>query len=603
MSMKRFSSFLVVLLICFAAIAAPSRRNIVTVNQSDGTSLNVVLQGDERLHYYATADDGVVVTQGEHGCFYYAALTDEGHLQPTGRLAHNEPQRSAEERALLLQLNSVEMPAKMAERSAAKGRVRQAAGQTQVPNNGGVRIPVILVQFQDVKFREGEEAKQKYEQRMNGVNYKGDGGYGSVKDYFVAQSDSLFMPQFDVIGPITTDNKMQYYGENDQTGSDKRVGEMIEEACRKAKTAGFVDDFSVYDNDGDKEVDVVYIIYAGFGEAVTGADPNTVWPHQWELASAIGRSLTLDEVKLNKYACNNELFGTTSMDYGIDGIGTFCHEFSHCLGLPDFYDTRGSNFGMDVWSVMDYGCYNNMGKTPCNYTAYEREFMGWMPIQTVSGTTSVTLGELHETKMAYRVYNEADKTGNEYFIFENRQRVGWDGYLNGHGMLLIQVDYKASDWLNNTVNVVAKRQRMRFIPADSTYVATGSSYAGDLFPGSAAAVSRDLEPYTYNKPGTGEGKWVASINNIKEEKEIITMDFNIESSGIERVAVGGEAFSYYSDKEGLVISVAEDTEACIYTIEGKAIRTVRLSGGENRVSLAKGIYIVRVGNSLYKLIV
>jgi M6 family metalloprotease-like protein len=208
----------------------------------------------------------------------------------------------------------------------------------EVPATGEVRVPVLLVQYSDVKLS-SENPKTAFEGHINGEDYKDEGGYGSVREYFVDQSEGKFMPQFDIIGPITLSNPMEYYGGNDAQGNDKNAREMVQEACQNADV-----DFSQYDNNGDGYVDIVYIIYAGYGEASNVAQlENTIWPHQWQLETA----LSLDGVKISKYACNNELDGYQGNE--LDGIGTFCHEFSHCLGLPDFYPTGDDQtpFGME----------------------------------------------------------------------------------------------------------------------------------------------------------------------------------------------------------------------------------------------------------------
>ena len=58
---------------------------------------------------------------------------------------------------------------------------------------------------------------------------------------------------------------------------------------------------------------------------------------EWELSDPTnyGRSVKLDGVTVDTYACGSELMGISGKT--LDGIGTMCHEYSHCLGLPDFY--------------------------------------------------------------------------------------------------------------------------------------------------------------------------------------------------------------------------------------------------------------------------
>lgn len=146
---------------------------------------------------------------------------------------------------------------------------------------------------------------------------------------------------------------------------------MVAEACLAADSEV---NFADYDWDGDGEVDQVFVLYAGLGEAA-GGDDDTVWPHMWNLSSSDYRkSLTLDNVKVDTYACSSEMtkdYDTFGYPDIVSGIGTFCHEFSHCLGYPDMYDMNYKNFGMATWDLMDYGNYNGKGFIPSGYTAYE----------------------------------------------------------------------------------------------------------------------------------------------------------------------------------------------------------------------------------------
>ena len=105
---------------------------------------------------------------------------------------------------------------------------------------------------------------------------------------------------------------------------------MVVEACKAID--GQVD-FRDYDLYGNGEVDSVYFIYAGKGEA-DGGDAGTIWPHSWNLSDQ-GRSLNLDGVDIQGYACSPELDGSGKLN----GMGTPCHEFAHVLGLPDLYCT------------------------------------------------------------------------------------------------------------------------------------------------------------------------------------------------------------------------------------------------------------------------
>ena len=493
--------------------AVPAKRISLEVKQPDGTVLTLTQGGDEHFHYLMTEDH--VMVQHRDGAYYYAQMIDN-QVMPSERLAHACALRSTDEVRFVEALPSVsEICGRVLQSESRAQRMRAAKPQKagEVPMTGEVHVPVLLVQYADVKFSSADP-KVAFEGHINGDDYKAEGGYGSVKEFFEDQSEGKFMPKFEIIGPITLGSKMEYYGGNDANGNDKNARGMVEEACRSAFNKGT--DFSKFDNDGDGYVDIVYVIYAGYGEASnTSQLENTIWPHQWYLS----KPLALNGVQISKYACNNELDGWQGTT--IDGIGTFCHEFSHCLGLPDFYPTDGSNgFGMNSWSIMDYGCYNNGGHTPCGYTGYEKDFLGWKQLIELNEPTEVTLTAISEGGDAYKIVNDANP--DEYYVVENHQRTKWDTHAPAKGMLVIHVDYKASAWQNNTPNNDPRHQRMTIIPADNKLNAT--TLGGDTYPGS----SKNTELTTTSKPAAkvNVGDYMGKdITDIAEDNGVVTFSF------------------------------------------------------------------------------
>ena len=472
MSLKKIL-FLSLLLLCTASLwAVPAKRNIHIVEQPDGARLTISMRGDEHHHYLVTTDGVPIVRQGE--AYYYATLGEEGFAS-SGRLAHDADDRTLEERAFIASMSDSQQMLGLSRQRAVSRRNIATRSSAEVTPRGEARIPVLLVQYADVKFS-SSSPEATFNERVNGENYTAEGGCGSIREYFVEQSGGLFKPQFDIIGPVTLDHKMAYYGENDEFGYDLRPREMVEEACKKA----FSDqgtNFALYDNNSDGYVDIVYVIYAGYGEA---SHPDmlddTIWPHQYHL----GEPLSLCGVKISLYACNNELDGYRGTE--LDGIGTFCHEFSHCLGLPDFYDTSESKsaaFGMKNWSVMDYGCYNNNGHTPCGYNAYEKDCLGWISLVELNSPAYVTLKPLCEGGEAYKIVNDANP--DEYYVVEYRDTVRWNHFLPACGMLVLHIDYLASAWEGNVINNDPNHQRVSVIPADG--LSTSGTLASDVYPG------------------------------------------------------------------------------------------------------------------------
>lgn len=521
---------LATLLVAGQMMAVPARRKPFTVRQADGSALTLRLEGDECFHYYTTAD-GLPVRRGADGGYYYATIGADGRLCASQQLAHEAGARTAGEtafvqaRALSRQaMGEAARKARAPRNAARKARaaVRQK-GAAQRGVTGQRKGLVILANFADRKFAAGS-TKQEFNNMLNQEGYSKNGNSGSVRDYFKAQSYGRFTLDFDVVGPITLSHDMAYYGGNDAYGNDLRPGEMAAEAC---KAADALVDFSDYDWDGDGIVEQVYVIYAGYGEA-SGADEETIWPHEWQLSSSdYGRTLTLDGVRIDTYACGSELYGTEGTD--IDGIGTMCHEFSHCLGLPDLYDTAGGgNFGMDSWSLMDYGCYNGDGYAPCGYTSYERWQSGWLePVELSAGCKIEGMKALTDAPEAYVIYNDANR--NEYYLLENRQLRGSDAEGYGHGLLVLHVDYDAEAWAVNEVNVNASHQRLTIVPADNQFMsgsyegskyATAADLAGDPFPGTSGnkALTDTSRPAArlFNKAADGRQLLGKPIEDIRE---------------------------------------------------------------------------------------
>ena len=528
---------LLVLFVVFAvvsAFAAPAYRKPFTVKQSDGTELTVVLCGDEALHYFATAD-GMPLVKDAGGDYCYATFNN-GAFVSTKQLAHNSAKRSAAEKEMLSAMDFQVMEAEIAKAGSARSMTYKAAAQkagSQIVPMGDVNVAVLLVQFKDEKFT---YTKEDFNNIFNAKDYVYENpianSIGSARDYFLAQSDGKFRPNFIVTDIVTLDNNMSYYGGNDSSGDDKKPTYMIKEGIRKADAAGF--DFSLCDNDGDGEVEFVYCIYAGFSESY-GADANTVWPHQWQLSAQAG-TITVDGVKCDTYACSGELVYNEKLEsrYGriLAGIGLICHEFSHCLGLHDIYDTtyKSGNWGMDYWDVMDQGNYVAEGYVPVGYSAYQRDFCGWRELVEINKKGSYSMLPLTQGGVAYKIVNDANS--DEYYILENRKQEGWDSYLFNSGMLVIHVDYLKSSWNNNTINTTKNHPRYTLIPADNELLSYSNSNSsqfvaslkGDVWPGTSGNTELTNTSIPAAKVYTG-GYMSKPVTNIKYENDIVSFNF------------------------------------------------------------------------------
>ena len=466
--MKRILLLTVAAVLCCSMLqAAPAKPVPFTHVQSDGTTVTLMMHGGERHHSLMTMD-GLTVQQTENGDYCYAvggAVSDV--------LAHNAGSRGIEETAFITAYGGQMTLAAGASRVQ---RREESNDNPQVPTTGSPRIPIILVNYTDVRFVDANPVAT-FENQFNEKEY-------SCLHYFQDQSRGMFSPQFDILGPVDLPQPREYYGGNIRRYGqevDQQLGTMIYDAC----TGLTGTDFSDYDNDGDGYVDVVVVLYAGVGEAQAWrAVPECVWPCQWDMQEALAWDCSttgpfqLNGVTIDKFAVFNELDGSNNASTRIDGVGTFCHEFGHCLGLPDFYDTEGYSYGMSTWDVMANGCYLNNSHRPAGYTSYERHFMGWMDLIAPKVNTRYTLAPLGTGGEAVKVVNDANP--DEYYLLEYRVKSGWDEYLPAEGIMILHVDYNKQAWDNNAPNNIANHQRMTLIPADN--LLTSSSNRTDLWP-------------------------------------------------------------------------------------------------------------------------
>ncbi len=464
---KLLLTIVTVVMCCGMMMGAPAKPAPFTHVQSDGSTLTLMMRGGKFNHCLMTLD-GLTVAQNAKGDYCYIA---DGSLSDV--IAHEQDARGIQEQAFIAVYRNV-----MTLEANARHRSPRREGENdnpQVPTLGSPRIPIILVNYTDIHFLD-EDPVATFQNQFNLMDK-------SCLHYFQAQSRQQFSPRFDILGPVQLAESRAYYGTNVR-GYDAWLGTMIIEACE-----GMDDrvDFNDYDNDGDGVVDVVVVLYPGVGEAQAWRTvPESVWPCQWDMNECYDwgyspkGAFPLDGVMINKFAVFNELEGNSNYSTTIDGIGTFCHEFGHCLGLPDFYPTNNGNaYGMSSWDIMDYGCYLDDAHTPAGYTSYERHFMGWMDLTDPVENTLYTLSPLNgDDGNAVKVTNDANP--DEYYLLEYRTRTGWDAYLPGEGILVIHVDYDKDIWNANSPNNISSHQRMTIIPADN--ILSGGTNMTDTWP-------------------------------------------------------------------------------------------------------------------------
>lgn len=434
--------------------AVPAKLGLIKHIQPDGSEISLNKIGDERSHLTLTPE-GYPVTLDADGFYCFAELDGAGGMKSLNIKVKEFESLSVADKAHVRAIDISKIDETMVKRREVTKLV--SAPQLVSRSGGGIGLMdnallgrkelkglVILAEYQDVKFSETCN-KEFFEEMLNREGFDQYNATGSARDYFIASSNGQFVPTFDVYGPVTLPQNMAYYGKNTATGDDVNPARMIYDACK-----GLDDEinFADYDLDGNGVVDNVFVFYAGYGEASYGED-DSVWPHQWSLSDA-HLPLELDWVSINKYACSNELELNSLRKPIPCGIGTFVHEFSHVLGLPDLYVTSGrGSWTPSIWSVLDQGPYNNNGRTPPAYSAYERYALGWLDPIVISEPANISLEAIDETNTACII---PTKSENEFFLLENRQQQGWDKYLPGHGMLVWHIDFNQSIWSRNAVN-------------------------------------------------------------------------------------------------------------------------------------------------------
>lgn len=587
----------------FGAEAKPAYPGIINYELPDGSVLPVRMVGDEHAHRILSAD-GYLLTTNADGILMYATTDDAGNIVASGRKAVAAELRSDADKQFLASIDRDAIIAVAAETdnnrrfsrqsNLTKRPSRKTCSQgmdlltTHYPSMGSPKALVILVQFKDVSFTTAD-AGTYFTEMLTKPGFNTNGGTGSALDFFTENSNGKFTPEFDVLGPVTVSQRMKYYGGNDYAGNDLHPEEMVIEALQIMDNEI---DFSQYDTDGDGYIDNVYVFYAGKGEA-DGGGADTIWPHSWEIEGATGKTHKFDGVILDRYACSNEIDNVTRK---ADGIGTFVHEFSHVMGLPDLYETTYSTgaFTPGAWSVLDYGPYNNNGRTPPNYGAYERYSLGWMEPRRFSGkaTAEYTIPPITDN-VAYLV--ETPYT-NEFFLLEARARTGSDTFIPGEGMLVWYIDYDYNAWYYNNVNNNATRQRVDIIEADGR--PTEYTRSGDSFPGSA-----NVTEFTATSTPAFVSRTKAPVNveltNIRRN-----MDGSVSFTATHDVdkwdAIGSVAV-----EEGTWTlagrTIAADTELGIFTPAGMTI--ARLAAGQSFELPAAGIYIIRSASKTAKVAV
>lgn len=508
-----------------AALAVPPMPGVIDVAQPDGSLFKARIVGNEHFQYYLTPGGSCLVADRNDGFFKHAVLADDGSLV-AGEIKAVQgvdimPEFNIQQAARLSLANAEPAEAK------APARIAPGAIDAKFPTTGTVRGLIILAEFQDVKFDPATTVEY-VNKKVNQEGYEGPETYGSVIDYFKEQSGGIFTPEFDIVGPITLPEKREFYGLTEDYDN------LFRHSCQQA-LADFDLDMSRYDVNGDYTVDFLFVIFAGHGQA-QGGPAEAIWPAMKDLTYFVDEAF--DGLYLGVAACSCELKGAKGNTP--DGIGTICHEFSHILGLPDIYDAAlTGGHGMGHFDLMCYGPYNNDGFTPGGYTAMDKFTLGWIePKLLEEPATGLTLRDFSTTNDCYFFVNPDNK--DEYYTLENRQNVGFDSGLPGHGLVISYVHYVKSLWAKNNLNspMAARYEHVAIVAADNKRELDNAeqnlfSEHGDTWPGTSrktAFTDNTIPAAIWQSSGKSQPAGLAITNITESEDGLITFDFNASAA-------------------------------------------------------------------------
>ena len=413
-----------------AVVADPTP---IQYKQPDGTIVTIKLKGDEFVSWAESLDGYTLLSDGNNG-WAYAVLNADGDLVSSGILTHNQEARTTIETSLLTQIpKKLRYSQKQIDnfKSSSGVRLKSATATSAFTPTGTKKLLLILIDFTDQPFNNPSTAHDDFNGLLNTVGYSGHNAHGSVHDFFYEASYGKFDLTTDVVGPYHAAHDMAYYGENVGSDHSPKAGELITEAVLAADPDVNYADYA----NPDGTVEGVYVVFAGYGEATSGLT-YTIWPHAGSIPTQ-----TLDNVKVSRYSCSNEL---TAGGTDLTTIGVICHEFGHVCGAPDFYDTdydtNGQFDGTGYWDVMANGVYDGTpsGSSPAHFNPYTKTTLfGWTTATELTSAGTYSVADITSNPSSTpQIYKVNTNTSGEYFLIENRQQTKFNAGIPGHGLII-----------------------------------------------------------------------------------------------------------------------------------------------------------------------
>jgi M6 family metalloprotease-like protein len=489
----------------------PASNVPITLTQANGLEFDAFIRGDEWNNWYETMD-GYSISKNSQNVWKYAIDVDGVDFKLSNRDAHLTSNSINVEKHLRPISNII--PPNHAEEN--------PIDLAQVTREE-FEIPLVLIDYPNMPH---SYPQSDFDDLMNQEGYAGSqGATGSFRDLYIENSYGQFLPNSTIIGWFTADEDYQNYGDGAPNGYSM-VKQMIGQAIDEAEAQGV--DWSVYDNDGDGYVDALNVLHAGQG--AEEGNSSYIWSHKWNLGN---ESRYYDGVVIDNYTINPEKQAAgNGANPGMVHIGVISHEFGHALGLPDLYDTDYTSSGIGTWGLMSGGSWGGNGSSPwfpAHFCAWAKYALGWVtPIIITEGTLTVDLPNVEENAIIYRMNGTSD--GSEYFLFENRQAIGFDQTIKNTGLLIWHIDDgvggNTNDW----------HRRVDLEQADGLFQLNYGSNDGDVadvWPGTLNKTyfGFDTTPSSiyYNQSPSG-----ISVVNIQENEGVVTATFrNIPNLSVE----------------------------------------------------------------------
>jgi M6 family metalloprotease-like protein len=520
-----------------AVFAGPVLPEAISLTQPDGSSFTAIPYGDEWSNGYETAAGHTIIENASSGFWVLAERSADGQLTPGSIRADREPPAGAAPhlRATIGGAPPLHVP----ERLTAEPQSPQA--------NGNHPTLVILVEFAD-RPSVGSTATQWKNSFFAATD--------SVKDYYdeVSFGNLVITPAGESHG-TANDGIIGWlplgYNHPDTRGT---FGAANLKLARDAMIAAdpYID-YAAYDTNGDGSLSTnelhIVVIAAGYETSYGGATGSCtpgLWGHQYALryGGSYGVSapvLDLTTVGYYGYTEFGEWHCSSNDNPGhMATIGIMVHEMGHDLNWPDLYDTDNSSYGVGQWSVMGYGSWlrttGYSGSRPPHPDAFLKWYQGWLePEQIVGAKSGISIAQAATNPRAIQLlanpggvdwsFNSRSGAG-EYFLVENRQKIGYDAGLPGCGLLVWHIDEtRVSD---NRTNATDTRRLVDLEEADGLgQIDTRLSFgdAGDPFPGSTGNRSFNSGTNPNSKLYSGVASGVALANVSTTCAPSMTADF------------------------------------------------------------------------------